>query len=435
MSLTGHSNFESFEATYNLEYSTKYSLENGIPCTIIQAYSNKEDVPRASFIPRALQYMELSDPHNDWNTTTATIPTQLSTQVLNMVSVDIASNETVSIELPRPVVAARCTSLSKMKASSPITYFLDSGDSIGTTFSFKDLIHQYLNRFNSTDTLVDPLPPLWSASPEPGSSSYIVNFFPDICSSSRGSKPHPISDFLDDGNWTTNSCLYTQTCTVAAYWELSEHKLIGSDGLRQVRTAPLSKAGFRIPRNTRPITVDWNSISRLNSARFANMILSSTNSKSSLGLAVSLATVISETSWQLDWVIPSLDREANQPTQYVITKASHGYGYGTSSTSRRLSLAVIMAYCIVTVAYITYMLASGHTSTAWNSATELIVLALQSRHTEHLSYTSVGISSMQTYREAIGIRVGDSKSLEIVLAKDPNAEVRNMKRVLPNRAY
>jgi hypothetical protein len=186
------------------------------------------------------------------------------------------SNVTISIELPRPVVATNFISFSKVIASSPITYLLDSGNSTGTTSSSRDLIEQYLSRLNSTDALVSSLPPLKSATPEPGSSSYIANFFKDVCASSSGSKPHPNSHFLDDRNRTTDSCLWVLTCTVAAYWERSKHEPIGSDGLRQVRTAPLSAAGFEIPRNTHPITIAWDSISSLNSSRFSNMIFSST---------------------------------------------------------------------------------------------------------------------------------------------------------------
>lgn len=375
---------------------------------------------------------QFGDPHAS---AAATIPTQMSAGVLGSVSTDPASNQTISVELPRPVVTVKCMS-STLKADSQIEYFLDSGNSTGMSSSFKDLIQQHLSRFNSTDASIDSLPPLWSRSPEPGSSSYIANVFNDSCASSPGSKSYHISNVLDDHIQTTNTCLSTLTCTVAAYWELSEHEVIMSDGLRLVRTAPLSAAVFEIPRKTRAMTVDWDNISSLNSSRFAKMLYPSDgNVGSSLILAISLATIISETSGQSKRTTINLPKEAKQQNQYKIARVSHGYGYETSSISTRLSLAIIMTYCIVTVAYITYMLASGHTSTAWNSATELIVLALQSRRTEHLGHTSVGIGSIKTYREAVGIRVGDGKSLELVFAKDSNAKVKNLRRVVPNMAY
>ncbi|KAH5185856.1 hypothetical protein HBH77_172500 [Parastagonospora nodorum] len=415
--------FESFKATYNFKVGGLTTSRS----TIIQTYSNNKDVPRDSIIPRALQYIGKGD------LTIATIPTQLSTRVLNTLSIDVASNETTSIKLPRPVVVARCGNMSELKASSPITYFLDDGDSTGTISSFKDLVKQHVDLSNSTNTLIDSLLPIWDASPEPGFSSYIANFITDHCASSSGSKSYPISALLHHQNQTTNSCPTFLTCTVSAYWQISEHEMIGSDGgLQQVRTAPLAKLGFKMTQDARQITIDWDDIPSFKSARFSNLTLSS---DASLSLAVSLATVISEVSWQAGQWSSDPSSETDQQTQWYISKIAHGYGYGTSSTSVRLSLIVITTYCIATVAYITYMLVSGHTSTAWHSATELVVLALQSKPTEHLGHISVGINSMQTHREAVGIRVNDNKRLELVLSSDSNVRARKLRRVLPNMAY
>jgi hypothetical protein len=434
--LTGDSDFESFKDTYNF-----HAVPPATPRpSITQSYSNNKADSRYLTIPRVLQYMEANDfdirkPFDKFaGYTIATIPTVLSTRVLRSLAIGATSNDTVSIELPRPVVAARCTNEQMPKASSPITHFLDDGGSTGTISSFKDLIKHYLDLSNSTDTLIDSLPPIWDASPEPGSSSYIVNFITDDCASSSGQKSYPISSLLNNQNQTSGSCPRCLTCTVAAYWETSEHEIIGSDGgLSQVRTAPFSKVGFRMRQDARPIIIDWDGIPSFRSSRFSNLTIISGNA--SLSLAVSLSTVISEVSSQKQLSYSNPPSQADQKTQLFFSKVTQGYGYGTSSISVRLSLVVITAYCIVTVAYITYMLASSHTSTAWHSATELVILALQSKPTEHLRHTSVGINSMQTYREAVGIRVNDSKRLELVLSNDPNIRARKLRKVVPNVAY
>jgi hypothetical protein len=145
--LTGDSDFESFEGTY--KFGARGSTRSR--STIIESYSNNKDIRRGTLITRALQYIETSDlsirkPFDQFaGFTIATIPTQLSTRVLDMFYIDLASNEITSIELPRPVVTARCGIISKLKASSPIIYFLDDGDSTGTISSFKDLFKQDLN--------------------------------------------------------------------------------------------------------------------------------------------------------------------------------------------------------------------------------------------------------------------------------------------------
>jgi hypothetical protein len=294
----------------------------------------------------------------------------------------------------------------------PITYYLDGGDSTRTYSNFKALFQQYNYRYNSTNNTLGP-PMLWSATPEPNLLSSTANFFSDSCSICPAS--------------TRYNAL---TCTVAAYWETSEHELVGTDdGLRLVRTAPLSRTNSHTPRGARPIAVDWGTIPDLNSAKFADMILSSYSLRASL-LAISLASVISEGTGALQYW-----HDTESETQFSITKVTRGYGYGTSPASTRLSLVVIIAYCIVTVSYITYLLVSGHASTAWNSATELVLLALQSRHVEHLDHTSVGINSKETYREPVGIRVSGERRLELVFAKDPSIRARKLRRVVPNKAY
>ncbi|KAF7445689.1 hypothetical protein A1F99_106750 [Pyrenophora tritici-repentis] len=149
-------------------------------------------------------------------------------------------------------------------------------------------------------------------------------------------------------------------------------------------------------------------------------------------LAVALATVFSEIPWR-EQIQSASGNEQYTVIEIALTRL--GYGYETSSTSTRLSLIVIMAYCIFAVGYITYMLSSGHTSTAWNSATEIIVLALQSKRSEHLRHVSAGINSIETYQEPVGIRVSDRNDLELVFERDQSNQLRKLRRVGLNKAY
>jgi hypothetical protein len=63
-------------------------------------------------------------------------------------------------------------------------------------------------------------------------------------------------------------------------------------------------------------------------------------------------------------------------------------------------------------------LITGATSTAWNSAIELVLLALQSKPHEHLGHTSSGIDSIQTLTESVDIRINQQNELELVFAHD-----------------
>jgi hypothetical protein len=117
---------------------------------------------------------------------------------------------------------------------------------------------------------------------------------------------------------------------------------------------------------------------------------------------------------------------------------SHGKG------TTQLSLAVIVSYCFITIAYITYIIITGRTSVAWNSATELIILALQSKEPNNLGHVSVGIDSMETLCRSVGIRVNTvniagtgehMQKLELVFEHDVQDKQRMLKKVERNQAY
>jgi hypothetical protein len=47
----------------------------------------------------------------------------------------------------------------------------------------------------------------------------------------------------------------------------------------------------------------------------------------------------------------------------------------------------------------------------------------------------VGIESMETFREAVEVRVNDLDRLELVFVHDRNVGARNLRKVVPNKAY
>jgi hypothetical protein len=137
-------------------------------------------------------------------------------------------------------------------------------------------------------------------------------------------------------------------------------------------------------------------------------------------------------------------KDSTSFTPFRIVKTITGYGYGSTDTSTLLSLAVIITYCFITVAYITYTIFTGHTSVAWNSATELILLALQSKEPDDLGHVSVGVDSTETLRRSVGIRVNTvsipdtgerMQKLELVFEHDVQDNKRILEKVERNQAY
>ena len=91
-----------------------------------------------------------------------------------------------------------------------------------------------------------------------------------------------------------------------------------------------------------------------------------------------------------------------------------GYGYNTSPVTVRLSLVVLLIYASVCTIYLSYGLITGSTATSWNTVAELATLALNSRRPEGLKNTSVGIDTMETFRQRVNVRVNDENSCELV---------------------
>lgn len=145
---------------------------------------------------------------------------------------------------------------------------------------------------------------------------------------------------------------------------------------------------------------------------------------------------------------PSLNniREADRPdlTIFKIEELVQGYSYGSTDTSILLSLAVIIMYCAITLTYMFYLIATGHTSTAWSSATEFVMLALQSQPADNVKNVSVGIDTMNTFRRSVGIRVKEEideyserigEKLELVFADEKDVQRRGLRKVVRNKAY
>jgi hypothetical protein len=211
--------------------------------------------------------------------------------------------------------------------------------------------------------------------------------------------------------------------------------------------------------NLRPIIINPANIRSLNTKYFTTNT-TNTTSYSQLVLAMVWADALSQLPYmQLEKIRQDLvwgDRlkqthswtENHDPrgswSHFTITDKIFGFGYGSTDTPSKLAVAVITAYCLISLLFVAYIITTGHTSIAWNSAMELIVLALQSKEPDSLGHVSVGLDSMETFRRTVGIRVntvpvrntGETRErLELIFEHDKDAEKRGLTKVVRNRAY
>ena len=122
-------------------------------------------------------------------------------------------------------------------------------------------------------------------------------------------------------------------------------------------------------------------------------------------------------------------------TQIETQTLEHGYGYDTSTVTVRLSIVVVTAYILAIVAYLLYTLITGTTATSWDTVAELVTLALHSKRPESLRGTSVGIDTLQTFRQPLNIRVNREDELEIVFSDEKEQLLGRYTNVVPNAKY
>jgi hypothetical protein len=249
-----------------------------------------------------------------------------------------------------------------------------------------------------------------------------------------------------DGNWYYNG----RTCTLSSYWWRTDAFLDVLSDPRRVRLSSkrpdLADSGaIKMTSDLRPVTIDPSNIEFLHSANFTFEV-----SGNPITLAwVWVATLASIPAQQEDRYSRKLiymsnaERNASKAS-YTITTVFHGFGYGPTDTASKLAAAVIATYCLISFLFIAYIITTGHTSIAWDSAMELIVLALQSKEPDGLGHVSVGLDFMDTFRKTVGIRVntvpvgntGETRErLEMIFEHDEDTEKRGLTKVVRNTAY
>ncbi|PMD29179.1 hypothetical protein L207DRAFT_642636 [Hyaloscypha variabilis F] len=80
-----------------------------------------------------------------------------------------------------------------------------------------------------------------------------------------------------------------------------------------------------------------------------------------------------------------------------------GYGYAPKVITVKISLAILILYCIVAIAHIVYSVISGISSAAWDSISELVALSINSRPTIELQNTCTGIRTTAIFEHKVRI--------------------------------
>jgi hypothetical protein len=396
--------------------------------------------------------------------TNATLPScfsavsaELATRLHYNYTYDGLGNRTTLVTTKPPVVSTHCWSSDihggnfTAELDSKILYLHDNRISLGVLFDVRTLVDRVSDFHGSgsaasaasrSDNAILPIdadvhfPPIWTASPEPGSHSLIgiFPFWKRDTSDQREEPPPSLSWAMTKvDSKTRGKLLSIMVCNIRAYWNSGEIQLVETLRSSEVQTSALDVSELL---HARPITLDVANIDTIWSPEFSRDlydIVSLPDMALSEFFAMAISAIPLPNPILKIQMPPDYDEHNSTSLRY--TTVLYGYGYGSRSTSVQLAMAVMLTYCVLTLSYIIYILITGSTSTAWNSAIELVTLALQSRKPDHLGNIGVGLDSVQTFKEGVGIRVNQDNELELVFAHDRDIDKKGLRKIERNKEY
>ncbi|KAF3033962.1 hypothetical protein E8E12_002851 [Didymella heteroderae] len=396
----------------------------------------------------------------DSNSTTTTVPTTVVTE--NSSKAKRLQNDrggqpnmTYSVYAPQPVV--KLVWGDRMRGyewtpSSELAFVRDDGITRGILSNMSDVVGKVRGQSENivrSDHAWQYFDPVWMPSPEIGSSSLIGLFFRCMWFIDENTPParveqlalRNLTQILDMNPEQRSNCT-AAVSTISASWNNSE-AILDPHGLRFN-----SLTNWWDVLHERPIALDLSGVDTVNATFHRTMatLYDDYDIYYEDVIGTALAMAISEVQTELypergfrdahDIIAHNhTGEDLADVATFTYTVTEIGYGYGTTSIAIRLSIVVVSFYCVVTILYLAYILITGSTSTAGNSAIELVALALQSKRPDHLGRISAGINTLGTFNEGVGIRVNADDELELVFASDRDIGSTDLRKIERNKAY
>ena len=230
------------------------------------------------------------------------------------------------------------------------------------------------------------------------------------------------------------------------HWEEGTKRRVFSQGPPVGSTANLRKAKpnqpwlSRVnPRLTSRNGTLFNQLSRLG----PSMILPSVSVSALLTIALSntLPSIQPE-----DFAIPgspmSLYNESiarTFPLQFPLQYTVPGFSYGANNSTVQISLVILFFYCTVTIFHIVWSIGTGVSSSAWDSISEIVALAINSRPAYELQNTCSGIRGMDVFKHRVRVASTDFQStengsmhLELIF---PSGDGAHVDKIMTNETY
>ncbi|KAK4506447.1 hypothetical protein PRZ48_000179 [Zasmidium cellare] len=97
------------------------------------------------------------------------------------------------------------------------------------------------------------------------------------------------------------------------------------------------------------------------------------------------------------------DRTRPDAPVFKVAFFKQGYGWGPESLAIRISLAILLLYCLIAIGHTIYSIYTGLSSTAWDSISEVAALALNSPTPTEMLNTRAGIKTAAVFEHRVRI--------------------------------
>lgn len=91
-------------------------------------------------------------------------------------------------------------------------------------------------------------------------------------------------------------------------------------------------------------------------------------------------------------------------TKFTMFVTANGYAYSLNGATSIAAIIVLLIYCLMVVIHTIYVCCHAQSSSSWDSISEVVALAMQSRKTASLGNTGSGISTTEIFRSPVQIR-------------------------------
>jgi hypothetical protein len=238
-------------------------------------------------------------------------------------------------------------------------------------------------------------------------------YFVDIAESHKFGVVYAYSGVHYEGDQTTFGKIWLTPCTFELVWLPSTLQFSWSaTSSRKPSSKPNDSPRIATPNRdwldlVNP-TVSANTsafkyISQIKFVQWDNVDLIEDLFETQFLISTMLAVALSRTAKSNISNTASLDSLGPNDTSIRIREYRSGYGWGPDTAGICIPLAILIAYCTIATGHTVWSLWTGTSTTAWDTISEALALALMSPSPTEMKNTSTGIKTAQVFEHRVHV--------------------------------